>query len=315
MSDNIVERMIKNWERIDGETKSVIAPVPRVLKLEVTNACNLKCKMCGNKNMTRAKGMMPIELGKRAIREAAAIGIKEVALFSTGEPLLCQHLESLILEAKANNLYCFLTSNGMLLDEKATEMLFRSGLDSFKCSIDGTNKQEYESIRKGGNFDILLGNIKHLRRRRDELGSKLKIICGMVLLDENKNKVSAFKELFGSIADDFLVANAANIGGKNREISCDESFDFDKPKLCHMLWDAIVVNYDGKITACCIDFDAELVYGDYNSDCLLDIWNNDIMQKWRNGHLSGDTKSIPLCNKCDAPYIFEANRLKQTQEI
>lgn len=283
--------------------------------LEVTNACNLKCKMCGNKDMTRAKGMMSTDMAKRAIKEAAAIGIKEVALFSTGEPFLYSHLEKLILEAKANDLYCFLTSNGMLLNEKVAEMLCRSGLDSFKCSIDGTNKQEYESIRKGGNFDLLLGNIKYLRQRRDELGSKLKIICGMVLLDENKNKVSVFKELFGSIADDILVANAANIGGKNKEISWDESFDFDMPKPCKLLWDRIVVNYDGKITACCVDFDAELVYGDYNSDCFLDVWNNNVMQKWRKDHLSGDIKSMPLCNKCDAPYISESNRLKQAQKI
>jgi len=76
-----------------------------------------------------------------------------------------------------------------------------------------------------------------------------------------------------------------------------------------------VVNYDGKTTACCVDFDAELVYGDYNNDCLLDIWNNDMMQNWRNSHLSGEIKSIPLCNKCNAPYIFETNKLEQTQAI
>jgi len=80
--------------------------------LEATNACNLKCKMCGNRNMKRSRGVMPLDLGKQAIREAAKTGIREVALYTTGEPLLYPYIEQLILTARESNMYCFLTSNG-----------------------------------------------------------------------------------------------------------------------------------------------------------------------------------------------------------
>ena len=110
MHKKTAQRIVTDWERIDRMEKSETAQVPRLLMLEVTNACNLRCRMCGNPKMTRARGSMPLEMGIRAIREAAEIGVNEVGLFTTGEPLLYSYLEALIEEAKKNDLYCFMTS-------------------------------------------------------------------------------------------------------------------------------------------------------------------------------------------------------------
>ena len=121
MTSDIARSISKKWEQVDRLKKTILAPVPRLVMLEVTNACNLKCAMCQHPNMTREKGFMPLELGKKAIREAAKMGIKEAALFSTGEPLLYSHLEELIIEAKRRNLYCYLSSNGLLLNKEPTD--------------------------------------------------------------------------------------------------------------------------------------------------------------------------------------------------
>lgn len=68
--------------------------------LEVNNARNLKCVMCNNRKIHRPKGTMPVELGISALNEAADFRIKEVALFTVGEPLIYKHLEVLFKEAK-----------------------------------------------------------------------------------------------------------------------------------------------------------------------------------------------------------------------
>jgi len=310
MNEKTVERITKNWTEIDQMEKNKVASVPRLLMLEVTNACNLKCKMCGNPKMNRKKGIMPLELGKNVIRDAAEMGIKEVALYTTGEPLLCPHLAQFIVEAKKNNLYCFVTSNGLLLDKKSIEMLCDSELDSFKFSIDGTNKKEYETIRRQGNFDTLLNNVRLLKEIRDNKNSRLKIICAMVVTNDNQNHLSDFKKLFEPMADDILISKATNLGGKYDKQGLNEKILKNSFKPCRLLWDRIIVNYDGKITACCVDFDAELVYADYYSDKLIDAWNNETIQNWRNNHLTGNINNMPLCNKCDAPYVFDAEDLK-----
>ncbi len=316
MNEKTAERIAKNWERIDRMEKSESAQIPRLLMLEVTNACNLRCKMCGNPKMTRSKGFMPLEMGKRAIREAAETGIGEIALFTTGEPLLYPRLEQLLVEAKKHDLYCFMTSNGLLLNENTIEMLCGSGLDSFKFSIDGTNEEEYESIRRQGNFDTLLKNTRLLRAARDRLNSGLKIICAMVLMEENRNHLTEFERLFEPVADDILISRATNLGGKYEKRNKSEKVY--KPAAavqpCRLLWDRIIINYDGKITACCVDFDAELVYGDYNSETLAEAWNNETIRGWRKKHLTGRVETMPLCDVCDAPYIFNADDLINVQE-
>jgi len=312
MKEKTLERIVSNWEKIDHMQKNSMASVPRLLMLEVTNACNLKCKMCGNSKMTRNKGMMPKSFGIRMIQEAAQMGIQEVALYTTGEPLIYPHLEQLIIEAKKQELYCYITSNGLLLNESSIEMLCKSQLDSFKFSIDGSNKQEYESIRKQGNFDTLLKNIRLLKEKRDQLNSHLKIICAMVLLKENQDHQLDFKKTFEPLCDDILLSKATNIGGKFNKNESSEKKICRTIKPCRLLWDRIIVNYDGKITACCVDFNAELVYDDCNLTSLTKAWNNQTIQDWRNRHLSGNINDLPLCNVCDAPYVFDANDLKQT---
>jgi len=311
MNNKTIERIAEKWERIDQMEKSEIAPIPLLLMLEVTNACNLKCKMCANHKMTRPKGMMSKDLGIKVIQEAAQIGIREIALYTTGEPLLYPHLETLIVEAKKNNIYCYLTSNGLLLDQDKVNMLCRSGLDSFKFSIDGSNKEEYESIRRGGNFETLLNNVQLLRDTRDRNNSKLKIICAMVIIEENQNHPKEFKKLFEHIADDILISKAVNLGGKYMNNLFNERILNNELCPCRLLWDRIIINYDGKVTACCIDFDAELVYGDYKHNTLKTIWNNKLIRSWRKKHLLGKLETMPLCNACDAPYIFNTDNLDE----
>ena len=272
--------------------------------LEVNNACNLKCVMCYNPDMVRSKGTMPVEMGIRAINEAAEMGIQEVTFYTVGEPLIYRHLEILIKEAKRLGLYCYLTSNGLLLNKKTAEMFCAQGLDSFKFSIDGSNKEEYEEIRLNGNFDILLEKVKLLKDTRDIMGSNMKIICATVITERNKNSTGEFKKLFEPLSDSIFVSEMTNQGGK---IDLENLSEIQKEHFspCRILWDRIVICYDGKITACCIDFDAELTYDHYNKTSLSEAWNNQIIKNWRTAHINHDVSNVPLCKDCTLPYTSD----------
>lgn len=315
MSNNIVEDICIKWNEENQAAKSPVAPIPRLLMLEVTNACNLKCTMCQNTNMKRSKGFMSPELGKKAIREAADLGVREVALFTTGEPLLYKYLDELIIEAKKRNLYCYLSSNGLLLNKTIAEMLCTKGLDSFKFSIDASNKQEYESIRINGSFDRLINNVVLLKETRDRLQSPLKIICGAVAIRSDKKRIEDFQKLFGPLCDSVLISELSNLGGKiNKDKILDKKADNKRRPPCRLLWDRIIICYDGKLTACCVDFDAELVYADYTVTSLEKAWNNQTIQKWRNMHLTEGTYLMAMCGECNYPFLSETDRLRKLNQ-
>ena len=149
----IVDRIVNRWAGLKNKKMGPVASFPKILMLELTNACNLKCIMCTNPVMKRRIGTMPLRVATQAIEEASAMGIQEVGQFTTGEPLLYKKLPEVIKKVKDHGLYCYMTSNGLLLNHSKSKVLCESGLDSLKISVDGTNKEEYERIRLGGNFN------------------------------------------------------------------------------------------------------------------------------------------------------------------
>jgi MoaA/NifB/PqqE/SkfB family radical SAM enzyme len=265
--------------------------------------------------MKRSKGFMPPELGKKAIQEAAQLGIREVALFTTGEPLLYKYLDELIIEAKNRNLYCYLSSNGLLLEKTVAEMLCTTGLDSFKFSIDASNKQEYESIRINGSFNRLINNVQLLKKTRDNLQSPLKIICAAIAISPDQKWIKNFQKLFGPLCDSVLISELSNLGGKiNKHKTLNKKMSNKKRPPCRLLWDRIIICYDGKVTACCVDFDAELAYADYTETSLKKAWNNETIQKWRKMHLTEGTCSMPMCGQCNYPFLSDADELRKLNQ-
>lgn len=315
MKNNMGEQIGRKWMEGEKGQSSAEASAPRILMLEVTNACNLKCRMCQNRNMERAKGVMPFELAIKAIDQAVDMGVSEVALFATGEPLLYARLPDLVAEIKKRGLYCYVTSNGLLLDEKLAEALCRNGLDSFKFSIDASDKEEYERIRVGGDFEKLLENVRLLHDTSNRLESSLRIICASIMADDSQELRSKFRAIFEPLCDSVLFSEMSNLGGKVDGVDAVDGTGVRaiKPP-CRLLWDRIVVCYDGRITACCVDFDAELCYSDLDETLLKDAWNGDTMRKWRDYHLTGKTDLMPMCADCNYPFISEPDRIRRLNE-
>jgi hypothetical protein len=66
---------------------------------------------------------------------------------------------------------------------------------------------------------------------------------------------------------------------------------------CREPWrGGLVVLQDGRVTACCVDHDGELVVGDAKREDLRAIWNGARMRALRRAHVEGDLP--PLCARC-----------------
>jgi len=107
---------------------------PYALLAELTYRCPLHCPYCSNPARVSAGGELTTEEWRRAIREAAELGVLQAG-FSGGEPLLHADLASLVAEARGCGIYTNLITSGVGLDERRAAELRDAGLDSTQISF------------------------------------------------------------------------------------------------------------------------------------------------------------------------------------
>ncbi len=309
-----MEKLIK----CSGADKNypVTAVYPNNMMVEITNACNLRCSMCYHRKMRRGVGFMSRELFTKVIKEAKELNIQNVGLYSTGEAFLHPQVFDFIKIAKNNGIeYVYITTNGQALNEEKIGKIIESGLDSIKFSIDAASKGIYEKTRTGGNWERLMDGIRLLRKARDEVNSDLRIFGSFVVTKDNYKDLLMCQSVFSGLIDEGIFAPLDDQGGQQLdEINSmfPRSFmeNFDKiflPKEkwhpCNLLWNRFIVTYDGKLTICCSDYEAELIYGDLNGHGLKECWNNEKMKEFRKIHKEGRFELLPMCNRCNTPKI------------
>jgi len=151
--------------------------------------CNLKCIMCEDhspysesKQERKANGrlrpIMPKAMLEKTIREAAALGIREVIPSTMGEPLLYPHFEVFLDLCKELNLSLNLTTNGTFpAPEKHqnveywAERIVPIGSD-VKISWNGATQETHSEIMIGADLDKHIKNAKRFIGVRDQHAEK-----------------------------------------------------------------------------------------------------------------------------------------------
>lgn len=142
----------------------------RLLQVESALSCNLRCVMCPWKDFRdhlRNQAVMAPEVWE-AVRPHLP-DIVSVDFTGGGEPLLQPRLVQWVTEAKSAGCETGILTNALLLQEKKAQELISAGLDWLCVSIDGADKETYERIREGSDFEKVcenLARIDRLRRQR-----------------------------------------------------------------------------------------------------------------------------------------------------
>lgn len=119
---------------------------PKVVFIEVTNRCNLLCETCPRTFFTREP------LKSLTYQEFVFIAeqfpeMHRAVLHGIGEPLLNKELPEIIAYLKGRDVEVIFNSNGTLLTPEWQRRLVMSGLDEYRCSIDGSTPETYARIR------------------------------------------------------------------------------------------------------------------------------------------------------------------------
>lgn len=277
---------------------------PVRLWVELTSDCNYGCVMCPNKDLkSKDRGFMDIVLYKKIIDEAAEFAF-DVNLAHRGESLLHPRLSEAIDYAKGKSLYTRLHTNGSLLTESLSRRIIQSGLDRLSFSFDGYDKETYEKIRRGGDFEKTVDNIIRFLKIKKALGSRTPKTSAEVIdfNDRDRAHMARLRKEFeakfrGLPLNGFVFKKLHNWAGERK--SGDHAGPYS---VCPFPWNALVIFWDGAVLPCTQDFFGQTIIGEAITSSLKDIWNSERMVELRAKLAQGRIENFQACSRCDRPW-------------
>lgn len=161
--------VVKSYGRRKASMEKYECNIPWAILIDVTTACNLKCKGCWASDYSKTSQLTYEELN-RIICEGKELGTYTY-LYTGGEPLMRK--KDLISICKAHPDCLFLTfTNGTLLDEAFVEELRQVGNMFPIISIEG-NEETTDARRGAGTYQKAIAATKRLKYAGVPFGASL----------------------------------------------------------------------------------------------------------------------------------------------
>lgn len=288
---------------------------PDHVHIEPTNACNLRCVHCHHStrgtHFTKKLGVMGLDLFRKVVDDIRGVSSR-ITLNQQGEPLLNRSLLDMVAYAKQAGLSVSLLTNATRLTPEVAERLLDLRLDRIVFSFEGSNQAVHERVRRNSRYHRTLANILHFIGRNYEKGRHTFICMSMVESSYTRDDIAAYRDYFGRLPINTLFVNpllsmsGASLTSDEVDMSAYLSIPREEAPVCRLPWESIVVNWDGTVSPCAVDFDEAHVIGDVRTQNLVEIFNSPAMRRFRRCHLEKDYDWIEtqgaLCIPCNCRF-------------
>jgi molybdenum cofactor biosynthesis enzyme MoaA len=143
-----------------------------IVRLDPVNGCNLRCGMCFFSDPGWRAEHMKGRFSREEIERLAAMffgGALQVHIGCAMEPTMYRDYPWLVELAKWHRVpFVGFTTNGQILSRAGFERMVEAGLDEVTLSTHGTNRETYQTLMQGADYDRLhatLAMIDQVRRR------------------------------------------------------------------------------------------------------------------------------------------------------
>jgi MoaA/NifB/PqqE/SkfB family radical SAM enzyme len=279
---------------------------PEKLIFELSQNCNLNCVMCGFGGSTYdpSRSFDEKMFQNIAAEKEFLSNIKEIRLNGRGEstinprfPELVEKIASIFPSARMS-----LTSNLMFPNEKVLDIINEKKIDLL-VSVDSANKNDYESIRRGSSYEVLVNRLQKIESchliftlqkynidqilsvgqfaRRHRFGFILNVIRVddqnykdefNTLLDINWNLILEKLETLRTTIPQENLFIPDQIWGRNVPENIATTVTSWSLPLCPNASEEMMIAHDGTVYPCCM-FNP-YTYGNIYEKSLEEIWKS-----------------------------------------
>lgn len=215
-----------------GDYKVVIPKKPDMEKvyIEITNRCNLNCKMCFRRFWKDKLGEMSLERFEAIFEQLKEFpNLKTVYLGGIGEPTIHPDFLKIVKIVKSRGYRLEFGSNGTML-AKIADQLIENQTDRIMVSIDAPDPAIYRDIR-GTDFMSVEDNVLYLQKRKKELGSDLpEIGIEVVVMKSNVHLLHGILPLAHKLGINYILFSNLMPFSKSlsKEIVYNGSIDYEQ---------------------------------------------------------------------------------------
>ncbi len=295
----------KKWIKVSK--RELVTDFPLYIEIEHSGKCNLRCPCCIQgiehlrENYSRGFRPLDIEAYRQVLDEAKRYHCPSISFHNNDEPLLLSDLETRIgLAKEAGFLDIILVTNATLLNQERTHGLLKSGITKINFSLDGWNKEGYEQVRRGGNFDTVLRNIEYFLEEKGKANLRLPITRVTCVLSKfTAADMDKFQEFWGKRVDIVEFQNFQAIRGYTESLK-PEGAVLNTDFVCNAPWQQVVIRANGDVLPCCSLYSNELVVGNIKNSSVYEIWHSKQMKEIRQELLSNSYNSV--CRTCSETF-------------
>lgn len=302
--------------------------LPYSIHIEPTNKCNFRCLACplsfeDYREVVGYTGNIDPDIYKKVVLEIKSMGkLKCLRFYMEGEPLLNKDLIEMIKFAKNNHIAerIELTTNASLLSEEIAKQLIDLQLDYLRISIYSVDQKRHEYVTNS-NIDIkkIYSNVKKVWDLKQKTKNTYPFLYVKMLdaFDEGENK--KFLETYKDISDEVMIEKPMNWNDyENRDLIGafygEKGKSLDKKQLftnvrevCPFPFYSCIINCDGTVTICCVDWNKKTIIGDLKKNTFNEIWNGHEANKFREMHIKRERFKNQSCKNCTFFYTSVDN--------
>lgn len=317
------------------EGKLVLQSAPQRLMLEVTTGCNLDCPMCGRVVGKFKPYHMSLDWFK--LFEPVLDRVTEVTLFGWGEPTIYKHFREAVEYLSDFQVKQYFVTNGMLLD-RWIDLIIKH-ISIVAVSVDGAKPETSNMIRKGGDWNKTMSNVRKLieaknaannprpwinfvmtamRRNLHELPDLVRVAAALGVMEVKVVHLTAFtaeiakdslwncqdevRQVFNEAA---LVAEENGVLLKLPHVQGEDPAGDACHKLCTTPWRDLFLGSDGW-TRPCMSHSKKVLHLPSWPD-FWSAWNSLDMQQLRNS-VNDERMMLDQCKNCYQSSFANWNR-------
>lgn len=308
--------------------------LPIKLDIENVSRCNFACTMCVVSAWRKGKRARDMTLDEfRSIIDEQH-GLVEIKLNGLGEALMQGNdYFEMIKYARAQRIWVRMTTNASLLHLRDNyRKLVDSGVNEIDISVDGPDKQTFETIRRQSKFEHVVRNCGLLNDYTRSLGV-VRTKMWTLVQEANYRKLPALVELASKMGFQNVIFSLnlhgwgnADLAERNRAVTVEERLDpeylrglirqgeslgikvrfwsvndkFDTASpatLCGWPFERAVITSDLRTVPCCMIGDPDAFeIGRNSGKSFTELWTGKEYAAFRKAHLEG--KIPEICRAC-----------------